>query len=566
MSVFLHPRGRPFFCGTYFPPTSRHGQPGFGEILDLGRRRLGHRRDDVLAAGRAADRGRPRRGDSPRHARAATGAPRGSRERLVAARRRARPARLRRPSTVASGAAPKFPHPACDRGVPRPRCRDRRRAGGRWPRPRSTRWRAAGCSTTSQAASPATASTPTWYGAALREDAERPGPPRTRLPPEQRRGSTATPTRGSRGGRSTSCSTSMRVPGGFASAIDADAGGVEGAHVVLTATEVRDVRSTRPGLAARSAATHRALLARRRRARRWRVGAAPRARADLVGDDDDEARARRARRAALTHPHPAIDDKVLLEWNAMLASVLAEAAWRLDEPRYGTAASPLVASLALDAPRCAAVARRSGARRAARDERATWPGSSTRTSRCSSSTATPRTSRPRRRRLDDLVGLLGRRASRRREQPDVGRGLFQCARRGQRAPRAREGRARRRDAVGLLGRGRRARATRHAHGSDDRCPAVAERLVSLGRPLLDAQAPGRRDTRRGGLAPRRGRRGRGPRSLLRAPRRGPPRTRRRRRCSAWRTGPRRCSTDVRPGTRSTSAARRSCDLPARRRR
>jgi len=34
MSVWLTPEGRPFFAGTYFPPTSRWGRPGFKEICE----------------------------------------------------------------------------------------------------------------------------------------------------------------------------------------------------------------------------------------------------------------------------------------------------------------------------------------------------------------------------------------------------------------------------------------------------------------------------------------------------------------------------------------------------
>ncbi|MEM8756392.1 MAG: thioredoxin domain-containing protein [Planctomycetota bacterium] len=35
MSVFLEPEGlRPFFCGTYYPPASRHGLPSFGQVLE----------------------------------------------------------------------------------------------------------------------------------------------------------------------------------------------------------------------------------------------------------------------------------------------------------------------------------------------------------------------------------------------------------------------------------------------------------------------------------------------------------------------------------------------------
>lgn len=33
MSVFLTPQGHPFYGGTYFPPTSRYGRPGFAEVL-----------------------------------------------------------------------------------------------------------------------------------------------------------------------------------------------------------------------------------------------------------------------------------------------------------------------------------------------------------------------------------------------------------------------------------------------------------------------------------------------------------------------------------------------------
>ena len=33
MSVFLTPDGRPFYGGTYFPPTRRFNMPAFSEIL-----------------------------------------------------------------------------------------------------------------------------------------------------------------------------------------------------------------------------------------------------------------------------------------------------------------------------------------------------------------------------------------------------------------------------------------------------------------------------------------------------------------------------------------------------
>jgi uncharacterized protein len=38
MSVFLTPDGRPFFGGTYFPDTPRHGMPSFRQVLEGVRR------------------------------------------------------------------------------------------------------------------------------------------------------------------------------------------------------------------------------------------------------------------------------------------------------------------------------------------------------------------------------------------------------------------------------------------------------------------------------------------------------------------------------------------------
>ena len=34
MSVFLTPECKPYFGGTYFPPTPKHNRPGFPQILD----------------------------------------------------------------------------------------------------------------------------------------------------------------------------------------------------------------------------------------------------------------------------------------------------------------------------------------------------------------------------------------------------------------------------------------------------------------------------------------------------------------------------------------------------
>lgn len=51
MSVFLTADGRPFFGGTYWPPTSRMGLPGFRDILARLNQIWTTQRDEVLAAG-----------------------------------------------------------------------------------------------------------------------------------------------------------------------------------------------------------------------------------------------------------------------------------------------------------------------------------------------------------------------------------------------------------------------------------------------------------------------------------------------------------------------------------
>ena len=48
MTVFLTPEGAPFYGGTYFPPTDRHGLPGFPRLLQSIAEAWRTRRDDVL--------------------------------------------------------------------------------------------------------------------------------------------------------------------------------------------------------------------------------------------------------------------------------------------------------------------------------------------------------------------------------------------------------------------------------------------------------------------------------------------------------------------------------------
>src|SRR5918998_6499167 len=50
MSVFLTPDRLPFYAGTYFPPSPRHGMPSFRQVLDAIAQAWAERRDEVLTS------------------------------------------------------------------------------------------------------------------------------------------------------------------------------------------------------------------------------------------------------------------------------------------------------------------------------------------------------------------------------------------------------------------------------------------------------------------------------------------------------------------------------------
>ena len=50
MSVWLTPDLKPFYGGTYFPPTGQYGRPGFLEVLTQLNQAWGTRKDEILAA------------------------------------------------------------------------------------------------------------------------------------------------------------------------------------------------------------------------------------------------------------------------------------------------------------------------------------------------------------------------------------------------------------------------------------------------------------------------------------------------------------------------------------
>lgn len=51
MSVFIDPEGKPFYAGTYFPPTPRHGTPSFPQLLQSISQAWQERQVEVLATG-----------------------------------------------------------------------------------------------------------------------------------------------------------------------------------------------------------------------------------------------------------------------------------------------------------------------------------------------------------------------------------------------------------------------------------------------------------------------------------------------------------------------------------
>jgi uncharacterized protein YyaL (SSP411 family) len=133
----------------------------------------------------------------------------------------------------------------------------------------------------------------------------------------------------------------LRAPGGgLCSSIDADAGGREGGHATFTRAELEAaLQAAGLGESAEAAADFYGLT----EAGNWestnvlrRPLGAPLARPPEI----EAARVAllAARRARV---QPAVDDKVLTEWNAMAVSTLAEAAGATGEPRWAEAAEEI---------------------------------------------------------------------------------------------------------------------------------------------------------------------------------------------------------------------------------
>ena len=135
----------------------------------------------------------------------------------------------------------------------------------------------------------------------------------------------------------------LQLPsGGLASSVDADAAGHEGSHAVFTPLEVAAALEGATGALSVADAQafygisdegtfeHGASVLERRRDQ------------TLIRSEAQEATRVALLAARRARPQPSIDDKVIVEWNAMAASVLAEVAgaWGID--RFGDAARSIV--------------------------------------------------------------------------------------------------------------------------------------------------------------------------------------------------------------------------------
>ncbi len=347
MSVFCTPDGRPFFAGTYFPPTDRHGMPSFRRILEAVAISWSERREDVEAQAdalaraleheaRAVDRlGATARPDHP--------VP--DSDVLVAGVVRALADRF---DSVwgGFGPVPKFPRPTlvelCLREVLRSDDRraltmatttlDAMAAGGMYDHLEGGFAR---YSTDERWLVP-------HFEKMLTDQALL---ARCYLHAWQVTGS-ADHLQVVRETIDFVCDALRAPTGGFCASLDADAAGVEGSHATWTPDEVRDALAvagiTDPhafasvcewyGVSERGDFDGRAVL--------HRPLGAPLERPPLIEEARRALVAARRRR-----PQPARDDKVLTEWNAMFVAVLAEAAAVCQQPSWAAHAESAAAHL-----------------------------------------------------------------------------------------------------------------------------------------------------------------------------------------------------------------------------
>ena len=315
MSVFLLPDGRPFMAGTYYPPVERHGQASFTALLTAMHEAWTTRRDAVERQAEELSRALEREVSFVDHL-----APFTDTLDLAASRRRLRDDLVARvDSDGGFGDAPKFPRPSYveallefDDDAARDALERTLEAMSRRGLYDHLRGGFARYSVDSE-----------WHVPHF----EKMLSDQALLARAYLRAARAVPEHPE--WREVALDTinfvldDLAVGGGFASALDADAGGREGSHVTWTTDEVAAALQ-RGNVEADLAAT----------LRRWRITSPgsfegrsiprladgePFTTPDALAAARASLRAARARRA-----QPTRDEKVILEWNAMFASALLE--------------------------------------------------------------------------------------------------------------------------------------------------------------------------------------------------------------------------------------------------
>ncbi len=313
MSVFLLPDGRPFMAGTYYPPTDRHGQVGFARLL--------HAMSDAWANQRAAVEAQAAElhASLGREVRFVDHlAPFSDDLDLVGVRRRLRDELVARVDGDGGfGDAPKFPRPSYFEALLEFDDDESRSAVTRTLDAMSRR----GLYDHLRGGFARYSVDATWHVPHF----EKMLSDQALLVRAFLLAATAYDGHGE--WREVAFDTldfvlaDLAVEGGFAAALDADAGGVEGSHVTWTPEEV----------AAALAEDHRSDVLAPTLAR-WRIvtpgefegRSIPRLAEDepFTTPDDLLAARQSLRRARATRVQPSRDDKVILEWNAMFASAL----------------------------------------------------------------------------------------------------------------------------------------------------------------------------------------------------------------------------------------------------
>lgn len=130
----------------------------------------------------------------------------------------------------------------------------------------------------------------------------------------------------------------LGLAGGLASSVDADAGGVEGSHATFTTDEVTAALTGQRVDLDAAAIVHRYGITPAGTFEHGRSVLALDPDASLLRTEAEESARRVLLAVRQARIQPGVDDKVLVEWNAMAASVLAEAAGVLGTHRFAQAA------------------------------------------------------------------------------------------------------------------------------------------------------------------------------------------------------------------------------------